>query len=478
MRAIFKNSFRNPDSNRPYYKKFLQRRKLIIMIVVTSLMVSCEEFIEVDLPANQLMGETVFEDINTAEAALVNIYSRLRDQVLVTGQANGMGNLMGFYADELDLYNPSRYDLLSFYNNNVLPSNNSVERLWFDSYNLIYAANAVIEGVGKSALTKEQKGQLIGEALFIRSFLHFYLLNLFGEIPFISVTDYRINADAGRMPIPVFYEKIVADLLEAKELLPEKNLSPGRVRPNGYAASALLARVYLYMEDWENAAEESTRIINSPLYELEEDLSQVFLKNSTGTIWQFQPGVKGANTFEAKIFVFDVGPPPVSAMTDVLVESFEQGDKRFSNWVRAVGDSTEIWYHVNKYKLNSNTPTSEEFSIIFRLAEQYLIRAEARAQQGNILAALEDLNKVRNRAGLEELLLDSKVEILDAVYDERRHELFLEYGHRWFDLKRTGRADGILSLLKPGWDETDILLPIPEKELTLNPNLQPQNPGY
>lgn len=112
------------------------------------------------------------------------------------------------------------------------------------------------------------------------------------------------------------------------------------------------------------------------------------------------------------------------------------------------------------------------------MEEQYLIRAEARAYQVNISGAQEDLNIIRNRAGLSDTSATTQQDLLSAILQERRLELFTEIGHRWFDLKRTGQAGTVLAPLKPAWQERNLLLPIPETELILNPNLQPQNPGY
>jgi len=112
------------------------------------------------------------------------------------------------------------------------------------------------------------------------------------------------------------------------------------------------------------------------------------------------------------------------------------------------------------------------------LAEQYLIRAEARTNLGNINGAQEDLNIIRNRAGLDNTTASTPSELLIAILKERYVELFTEHGHRWFDLKRMGFADDILSPIKEHWQTTDILLPIPETELQMNSNLKPQNSGY
>ena len=113
-----------------------------------------------------------------------------------------------------------------------------------------------------------------------------------------------------------------------------------------------------------------------------------------------------------------------------------------------------------------------------RLSEQYLIRAEARAQQGDFIGAKDDLNTIRHLAGLGDTTASTQQELLTAILQERRVEFFTEGGHRFFDLKRTYELDSALSALKPGWNSTDALLPFPESELLLNPNLNPQNPGY
>jgi hypothetical protein len=118
-----------------------------------------------------------------------------------------------------------------------------------------------------------------------------------------------------------------------------------------------------------------------------------------------------------------------------------------------------------------------DHSTVLRLAEQYLIRAEARTQQNNIAGAQADVNVIRHRAGLGDTPANDKESLLTAIDQERKHELFNEWGHRWLDLKRTGRADAVLSAIKPQWKPTAVLFPIPESEIINNPALK-QNPGY
>ena len=114
---------------------------------------------------------------------------------------------------------------------------------------------------------------------------------------------------------------------------------------------------------------------------------------------------------------------------------------------------------------------------MFRLAEQYLIRSEARAQQNNLSGAASDLNTIRARAGLGVTPAATQADLLLAIEKERWVELFTEMSDRWFNLKRTGRIDAVLSLTKPQWQSFQALYPIPTTEITANPKLL-QNPGY
>ena len=219
-------------------------------------------------------------------------------------------------------------------------------------------------------------------------------------------------------------------------------------------------------------------MISSGEYTLNTDINQVFLKNSSETLWQFDAGIAGANTIDAQTYIFTSGPPPNSALSNEFINVFESGDTRFTNWIGAVSDGTDTWYYPFKYKLNTNTGVTQECSIIFRLAEIYLIAAEANAHLGNTSDALDQLNDIRERANLTPVIFTDTMALLEAIYKERRIEFFTEMAHRFFDLKRTGSTDSELSLVKPNWEPTDVLLPIPESELILNTNLNPQNDGY
>lgn len=459
---------------------YINTASFLNLIILLFAVNSCDSFVDVDLPKSQLSSPAVFEDYATASSALTDIYSKIRDRGLLVGTNSGLSNQLGNYTDEMIPYGLPSNTSFNFYYNTILASTPEMSEYWNSTYNQIYAANAVIEGVSKSSgLSLAQKNQLTGEALFIRSLSHFYLASLYGDIPYITQTDYRINSTVGRMPIKEVHGYILKDLEESNLLLTENYSSVQRVRPNKYVAAALLARVYLSNGEYAQASNAASFMLNQTcLFHLEQDLNEVFLINSAETIWQLQSANNGQNTQEGLHFIFESGPPPAVALSDVLVCSFALDDLRRSNWIKSVTDGTSTWHHPFKYKQQDYTPSSVEYSIVFRLAEQYLIRAEARANEGDLIGAKEDLNKIRNRAGLPNTSAVSKEEILSAVLQERRWEFFSEHGHRFFDLKRFHKLDDELSLSKPGWKTTNSLFPIPQNELSTNPNLRPQNPGY
>lgn len=454
--------------------------KLLPFLIFFTIITACDSFVETDLPKSQLTSSSVFENYETANAALMNIYAKLRDTGMLAGVNTGLSNALGCYTDEITAYGTPANGGMPFYNNALLPGSAVISGLWNTSYNQIYAANALIEGLEKSSgLTPENKKQLLGEALFLRAAVHFYLTNIFGDVPYVRTTDYKQNNTAVKTAQAVIYQNIIAELQTAGSMLPETYSSSARSRVNKLVCRALLARVYLYNKSYTEAANEASALLNNTgLYTLEADLDKVFLINSKETIWQFESAAAGQNTNEGTTFIFTAGPPGSTALNSVLVNSFSTQDRRKSKWINTISKENETWYHSFKYKERSNTPVSKEYSVVLRLAEQYLIRAEARAHQGDLIGSKEDLNKIRSRAGLQDTEAVSKETLLEAVLKERRWELFTEHGHRFFDLKRFNQLNEALGNIKTGWNTEDRLFPLPQNELGTNPNLLPQNPGY
>lgn len=440
---------------------------------------SCQKFVEIPAPINQIVNPIPFKDDATATATVIGIYSEM-----MRAPNQFSDNLTSLYAgmaaDELFYYSPSYRD--EFVKNEITQANheNLKTSFWEPAYKFIYTSNLCIEQLRQSSsLTPELKNTLIGECKFIRAFCYFSLINLFGDVPLITTTDYRLNATLPRTSKSKVYEQIISDLTDALNLLDTSYITDGRVRPNKWAAAAMLARVYLYNGDWIDAESKATVVISSGIYTLEPDLNNVFLKDSKEAIWQLMPVNPQFNTYEGNAILQPNNTlPPTYLLTSSLLNAFETGDYRLVAWVGSRTFQSQVEYFPYKYKVYGNSAPLTEYYMVLRLAEQYLIRGEARAEQNNFEGALQDINEIRNRAGLPDIIYNSQQSILAAIEQERRIELFAEWGHRWNDLKRTGRINTVLGALKPDtWQAKDTLWPIPQNEINLNHSLT-QNPGY
>lgn len=461
------------------------KRKFIYLTIYTFLVStqvlilnSCKKFTDIDNPTDQLNSDLVFADSSTAVSAITGIYSEM-----LTGRnlfSNSETTLYGgLSADELYFYTPGIRD--EFSKNQITQANHFTidNAFWKPAYKNIYAANLAIEKLAVSPqLSVFLKNQLTGEAKFIRAFCYFHLVNLFGDVPLITLSKYQDAAISPRAATAEVYTQIIKDLTDAKILLTNQYVSVERTRPNRWTAVALLSRCYLYLNRWQEAETEATSVIASSDYMLESNLNDVFLKSNTEAIWQLMPVRPGANTYEAlEILPLSNFSTPTYLITSTLRNSFESGDNRKLAWINSRVFNNDTVYFPYKYKM-SNSPTLNEYYVVFRLAEQYLIRAEAEVNQNKILGAQSDINIVRNRAGLPNTTANSNPLLKQALEKERQVELFSEWAHRWYDLKRTGRANDVLSILKGAtWQATDILWPIPQQEINLNPSLT-QNPGY
>lgn len=444
---------------------------------------SCERYLDLKPSSQMITRENVFNENATAIAAVVGMYEELlNSNSFSSGGMRGIGALAGLSADEL--VNLAGNEDFVVYENNELTAENSVLRdsYWGWTYHIIYQANSVIEGLAASeGVTPDQIQQLTGEALFVRAYCHFYLVNLFGDVPLITTTDYKKNSVVTRTATADVYKQIIEDLLQAKQLLSETYLTSERVRPNKAVAGALLSRAYLYTENWEKAEEEASLLIGDPKYKIVSDPAKVFLLESTEAIWQLKPLFGNTNEAETFILTYDPGEYDLS-LNDALKNAFAAGDKRFSNWVSSYPTTTHgPVYFPYKYKATGSDQPTAEYSIVFRLAEQYLIRAEARAHLSDLSGAMDDVDTIRYRAGLPLIRTTQpgigQAALLSAIEQERRLELFTEGGHRWLDLKRTGRANAVLGPLKADWEEDDMLYPLPQIEINNNKHLT-QNKGY
>lgn len=452
----------------------------LIVVFLMIISPSCEKFLDVKEPIDKVVSTTVFSNDESARSAVLGIYGRMMENLFYSFNGS-ISVYTGLSSDEITNSIPDVDN--DQFTANSLNSNNYVvkSQFWDALYNYVYHANACQEGLDRSTgVSPNVKSQLTGEVKFIRALCYFYLTNFFGDVPLQLTTDYRTNAIEPRKNATDVYQQIVLDLKDAQPLLPESYVGNDRVRPNKMVATAFLSRVYLYLKDWSNAEIQATTVINSGVYSLNNNLNEVFLFNSNETIWQLETILGSYKTAEGNAFVpYPAGSMPAYPITTSLENSFETNDARKTSWLSSsvIGSSTYFFpfkYHVKYAFLDPR----KEYNIVFRLAEILLVRAEARAHLNNIAGAQSDLNMVRARAGLPNTIAIDSATLLSALEQERRAELFAEWGHRWFDLKRTNRSDAILSSLKaPNWQPTDILYPIPFSQLQLNPNLT-QNQGY
>lgn len=439
------------------------------MLMLTGAFSSCKKYVEADLPKDQLEGSRVFSSATNTLAAVNGLYTfALKNASFITYQGD---QLAGFAADEFT-FGSNQYD--DFTNNTLQAGNADVGATWKLFYSIIYQVNGIIEKVPGSPVSDSLKALYIAEAKVFRAFCHLYLTCYFGDVPLIQTTDVTVTATIPRIAKATVLAAVAKDLEEAEATLPYGTVRNGRL--NKWMATALLARVYLYQSNWATAAAKATAMINNNSgIALQTDLSKVFLRGSKEAIWQ----VNSADNN----YVYGASLPGSSISYQVMVRqglynAYETGDLRKANWIGSATVQGTFFYYPYKYK-NTSAPTSSsaiEDYVLLRLAEQYLIRAEARAQQQNVTGAIDDLNVIRNRAGIIPLAYGlSQSDVLLAVEKERRLELFGEgYSHRWIDLNRTNRANAVLGALKPAtWKASAGLWPIPQNEILLNPALTP-----
>jgi starch-binding outer membrane protein, SusD/RagB family len=369
----------------------------------------------------------------------------------------------------------------------VQASNGAVQDIWEAAYDAINRANNVLSSLpGVEGMDPDEAAQFRGEALFIRALSYHNLVRWFGGVPLVLQPNWEIgddeNTNRPRSTQAQVYAQIEADLEEAEGLLP--SFSAGYLATSG-AATALLARVYLDEGKYAQARDAATAVIDGGDYELIQPYGNVFaVENSSEVIFSVQYTVTDFNELAFWFFPSVLGGRRGFAPTADLAGAFGDDDtERFDRTIGFYQTSTGATRRYgNKYFRIS---TGEDNIIVLRLAEMYLIRAEANARLGAPAAiVLADVNVVRERAEVAPLTAAdvdydesgtvTQDELLQAVLDERRLEFALE-GHRFFDLRRIYGTAGTAEFL--GIPEFRLLFPIPQDERDANPNLG-QNPGY
>jgi starch-binding outer membrane protein, SusD/RagB family len=481
----------------PVYKAVV----VVVFVLLSFCFSGCKKMLELEAPYTTINSANAFASDATATAVLTGIYMNMSNASFTGGGAFGGGGgitslslFPAMSADELTLFATSNSTYLNYYRNTLTSLNIGATDFWSILYKIVFTANTALKGLDESnTLSPAVKKQLLGEAKFVRAFAYLYLVKLYGDVPLALTIDPELNRLLSRSPKAQVYDQIIGDLKDAQNLLNSQyakgdiitSTVTERIRPNKWAAAALLARTYLYKSDFSSAEAEATAVINNTTLYDTVSLTRTFLKDSKEAIWQLQPGLSNpSNTQDARLFVLPAGAPNNSYpvyLSNQIVSSFEAGDNRKTEWTGNIVTSGTTYYYPYKYRNPGTAAAVTEYLIVLRLAEQYLIRAEARAQQNNISGAQSDLNVIRKRARLGNTAATDKASLLSAIMQERKVELFAEWGHRWFDLKRTGTIDAVMNTVAPlkgtTWNTNSQLYPLPLGDIDRGVNLV-QNPGY
>jgi hypothetical protein len=369
---------------------------------------------------------------------------------------------------------------------NVTAANTALPGLWGTAYSGINRANNVLAALPglEDEFDADEYAQLKGEAHFVRALNYFNLVNFFGGVPLVTAPISAVPDDVRQVKNSQaeIFAFIEAELAQARAGLPELG-SDAAGRASYEAATALLARVHTYQKEWAPAYALANEIIESHTFSLEPQYENAFEKEQTDeAIFEIPFTVTDPGSLAFWFFPGSLGGRYGIAPSGNLVGSFEDDDQRLNVAIQPedFGDDFGAKY--------TDISTTADDIPVLRLAEMYLIRAEAAARLGNYAQALADVNVIRERAGLEgydETTADldedgttTAAEVLEIVLAERRHELFYE-GHYFFDLKRF--ADAVPAaqarLTALGLTGNKLLFPIPQREIDANPALI-QNPGY
>lgn len=474
---------------------------LIAILIVATLFSSCKKFLEED-PKSQVDISNYYKTETDAISAVNSIYAYLNS--ISTGSTAGVYHstfwvTAGLASDEMQnnqLAAPQFDQLATFTYNS---QNTALEEIWAMHYKTITIANIAIDRIPGIEMNPDLKARLIGEAKFLRGLMYFNMVRMFGRIPLVvsettELTPPSTETDA-------IYQQIITDLSDAAGALPlSYTAGNGRGRATQGAANAILAKVYLTIGDWQNAASYAKKVIDSNQYQLWEDFADVFKlssRNGKEAIFSVGFGDAGgaiifweAGQFQVRLLPIELGTEGVKNAqgwqipTQYVYDSYDADDRR-----RAVTFITEaagnpIRPYIQKYWDRDAEPTGNESSNDFpviRYADVLLIYAEANNELDNPGVAHEYINMVRKRARFDgtthlNTVPDyaglSKDQFREAMLEERKLE-FVAEGQRWFDLVRMNKLSTEVPKAKPGVTPgaEQVLFPIPQREVDLNPNL-------
>jgi starch-binding outer membrane protein, SusD/RagB family len=445
------------------------KKIIFFLFALTFTIMSCNKVLDVK-PTDSVVAEDAIQNKAGVEHALIGSYNAL--------QATGLYYLNAIVVGDIAADNLTHTGTMMEYGQierKPIPAENSiVEGMWSGAYNGINCVNNILVKLpGIPDITQAESDQYEGEALYIRALLHYYLATYFGGVPIQTQPTLDLShIDIARNTLAEVYAQVITDLTTAKAKL---STSKVKGRADSYAASALLAKVYLskfqQLGDQPSAGlavTEATRVIDEGGYSLAPDYGSMFdpATNSSESIFEVVFDAQNFTRLAQYFYSRDLSGRYEFAPEAELILSYEPADTlRFKGSVAYFG--TQPYGY--KYK---DVSGGTDHVYVFRLAEMYLIRAEALAySNGDVSSIQADINTIRNRAGLANTTAATFPDLKLAIENECRHEFAFE-GHRWPDLVRTRRATTVL-----GIDEKYTLFPIPLSEMQTN-NLMKQNNGY
>ena len=451
-------------------------KRLLYILPLLIVLGSCKKFLDTE-PQLQVDQSEAITNASSAGTAV-----------------NGMFNLLaanGYYGSNFQALSYLSAGDINWTGSQADPSevtkhltsatNGYVGSAWTAIYRTISSANYIIANVPNVAdplFTTALKNQYLGEAYFVRALAYFDLARGWGGVQLIlsPTTTSSDNTNIPRSTLSDTYAQVLKDLEAAETLVPT---AVNRNRVTQKTVWALKARFYLYQQQWALAEQFATRVITAADYSLVKPYSAFYANSAVATtesVFELAYTVSNTNNHSNWWLPPALGGRREWAPSDVLVGLLNNpaiGGGR-NALIAQTAPPGNLWYG----KLYYRTPLGTDPAYVLRIAEQYFIRSEARARQGNIAGAsggLADLNAVRDRAGLSPATLSTLDELLLALENERRVEFPFE-SDRWFNLVRTDRAQAVLSLP----DKHLYLFPIPYSETLVDPNLSgsSQNPGY
>lgn len=420
-------------------------------------------------PTNNVSDDEVATSASAATTVLNGAYHRL-----ATSNYYGGGyftTIVALASDNTEWVGSYNF-LGNFDQHNYQADNTANESAWYNIYAAINAANQTIKLTAQAAIAETERRRIIAEATVIRSLALFDLARTWGNIFIIKeATTSPTQFDGVKQSdATTVYQTVVADLLAV-----HGDLASPAQRANVYisqpVADAFLARVYLYLQDWANAEKYASLVIAlTDYYQLVPISEFLANKQTRESIFELTYSSSFSNEFYYYWQRSGGGRQEIGLSPELynLVASPETGGDR----ALLVSDDSTPTERLLTCKLYWRDANDDDPSYVFRLAEQYLIRAEARAQSGNIDGAVSDLNAIRQRSHVADYSgSTAQADVLDAIAQERRIELAFE-PHRWFDLVRTGKAAATLRI-----DSHYTLFPIPNNDRVADNDIV-QNAGY